>query len=388
VTSRERQFLNGAVLVWAIFIIVIMALSFMSPTRTLIPLYAAATNDFWAGINHRWDYYYLPASQIVFTPFAALGHRVGGVFWRLLAVGLLSMAAWQWTVILVAERAQLALGVFLLLLIPGAAGVLRNGQFDAHMWALIMISAAQVARSRNWQAAIALAFALALKPQAIVAVLMVGATWPRVGARLLPLVLLVLALPFLCADREFVWQLYVDLIHGITIGVQQIGDWNDLAGMLQKFGLPVPYPVMTGIRVVAALAAFAIALMARRTLPLPQAAFTTFALSALYLLLFNPRTEGSGYVGLALIAAPLAARAILQEGQASVGALLIVICTLLGVTGLTPGTLSLLGVWLKPFLALLVATIVVIPRALAPHLWRDPRQPTDQPNDTRGGMLP
>jgi hypothetical protein len=145
---------------------------------------------------------------------------------------------------------------------------------------------------------------------------------------------------------------------------------------------------MTGIRVVAALAAFAIALMARRTLPLPQAAFTTFALSALYLLLFNPRTEGSGYVGLALIAAPLAARAILQEGQASVGALLIVICTLLGVTGLTPGTLSLLGVWLKPFLALLVATIVVIPRALAPHLWRDPRQPTDQPNDTRGGRLP
>jgi hypothetical protein len=278
--------------------------------------------------------------------------------------------------------------MFLLLLIPGAAGVLRNGQFDAHMWALIMISAAQVARSRNWQAAIALAFALALKPQAIVAVLMVGATWPRVGARLLPLVLLVLALPFLCADREFVWQLYVDLIHGITIGVQQIGDWNDLAGMLQKFGLPVPYPVMTGIRVVAALAAFAIALMARRTLPLPQAAFTTFALSALYLLLFNPRTEGSGYVGLALIAAPLAARAILQEGQASVGALLIVICTLLGVTGLTPGTLSLLGVWLKPFLALLVATIVVIPRALAPHLWRDPRQPTDQPNDTRGGRLP
>jgi hypothetical protein len=33
--------------------------------------------------------------------------------------------------------------------------------------------------------------------------------------------------------------------------------------------------------------------------------------------------------------------------------------------------LSLLGVWLKPFLALLVAIIVVIPRALDPQLWRN-----------------
>ncbi len=371
VKNRERRFFNGAVFMWTIFTIVIVTLSIISPTRTLIPLYAAATNDFWAGINHRWDYYYLPASQIIFTPFAALGDQVGGVLWRLVAVGLLSMAAWQWTAILVVDRARSALGVFLLLLIPGAAGVLRNGQFDAHMWALIMIGAAAIARCRNWQAAIALAFALALKPQAIVAVLLIGTTWQHVGARLLPLVFLVLALPFLCADREFVLQLYADVIHGISIGVQQIGDWNDLGGMLQKFGLAVSDPVMTGIRVAAALAALAIALIARRMLPLPQSAFTAFALSALYLLLFNPRVEGSGYVGLALVAAPLAARAILHEGRASLGALLIVICALLGVTGLTPGTLSLLGVWLKPFLASLVAITVVIPRALDPQLWRN-----------------
>lgn len=369
--TRERQFFNGAVLVWAFFTTVVAALSFISPTRTLVPLYAAATNDFWAGLNHRWDYYYLPASQILFTPFAALGEQIGGVLWRSVAVGLLSIAAWQWTAILVSERARPALGVFLLLLIPGAAGVLRNGQFDAHMWALIMISAAAVARGRNWPAAIALALALALKPQAIVAVLLIGTTWPRVGARLLPLVLLVLALPFLCADREFVSQLYADFIHGISIGVREIGDWNDLNGMLQKFGLAVPYPIMTSIRVAAALAALAITLIARRRLPLPQSAFTAFALSALYLLLFNPRVEGSGYVGLALVAAPLAARAFLHEDRIGVGALLIAICALLGVTGLTPATLSFLGVWLKPLLASLVAIIVVVPRALNPQLWRN-----------------
>jgi hypothetical protein len=296
------------------------------------------------------------------------------------------MAAWRWSAILVFERAQPALGMFLLLLIPGAAGVLRNGQFDAHMWALIMISAAEVARGKNWQAAIALALALALKPQAIVAVLLIGTTWPRVGARLLPLVLLVLALPFLVADRSFVLQLYIDVIHGIGLGVREVGDWNDFSGMLQKFGLFVPYPVMTGIRVAAALAALTVALTARRMLPLPQSTFTAFALCALYLLLFNPRVEGSGYVGLALVAAPLAARAILYEDQARVGGLLIVICVLLGVTGLTPGTMSLLGVWFKPFLALLVATIVVIPRAFDPHLWRNLAKSDVSPTDAQRGI--
>jgi hypothetical protein len=258
----------------------------------------------------------------------------------------------------------------LLLLIPGAAGVLRNGQFDAHMWALIMIAGAEVARSRNWCAAGALALGLALKPQAIVAVLLIGATWPRVGARLLPLVLLVLALPFFCTNYDFVWKLYADFVRHISIGVQQAGPWNDFAGMLQRVGLALPYPVMTGIRAGAAFAAFAIALIARRRLPLPQAAFTVFALSALYLLLFNPRAEGSGYIGLALVAAPLAARAILQDGRPRMGALLIVICVLLGITGLTPFTLNLLGVWLKPLLVSRVAMIVVIPRALDPQLWR------------------
>jgi hypothetical protein len=109
VTSRERQFFYVATLGWILVTFVIMVLAFTTSTRTLIPLYASATHDFWAGISHRPDNYYLPASQIIFTPFAALGNQVGGVLWRLVAIGLLTVAAWQWTRILVVERAQLAL---------------------------------------------------------------------------------------------------------------------------------------------------------------------------------------------------------------------------------------------------------------------------------------
>ncbi len=50
--------------------------------------------------SDRWDYFYLPSSQIIFTPLSALGHRAGGALWELIAVSLLSLAAWQWSRIL------------------------------------------------------------------------------------------------------------------------------------------------------------------------------------------------------------------------------------------------------------------------------------------------
>src|SRR5215213_8989002 len=105
---RVRHFENGAIGAWILFALVIAAVSLAIPNRSLIPLYATATNDFWAGANDRWDYFYLPSSRIIFTPIAALGHRAGGVLWELIAVLLLSLAAWQWSRILVDPRAKSA----------------------------------------------------------------------------------------------------------------------------------------------------------------------------------------------------------------------------------------------------------------------------------------
>jgi hypothetical protein len=370
VTDWERGIERGGILAWTLFaVIVIVVLPIVTPSRSLIPLYSAATKDFWSGVDHTAGYYYLPASQIAFTPFAALGNWLGGALWRLLAMVLLTVAGWQWTKLLVADRSRPAFGLFLLLLIPGAAGVLRNGQTDAHMWALTMIAAAEFARGRNWLAAIALALAFALKPQAITALLLMGTAWPRVGARLLPLTFAVLALPFVCADRDFVVRLYVNLAHSIGESVHQAGAYNDLNGMLGKFGIAIPFPAMMGVRIAAGFAAFIVAVASRRILPLPLAAFSAFALLALFLLLFNTREEGSGYIGLALVCAPLAGRAILQERHVPVASILIVVCELVGITGLTPTTLSIFGVWLKPLLACFVGLTVVIPRAFNPRLW-------------------
>jgi hypothetical protein len=265
-------------------------------------------------------------------------------------------------------------------LIPGGAGVLRNGQFDAQMWALIAIGAAEIAIGRYWSAALILSVALAIKPTAIVHVLLMGALWPSVGARLLPFVLAILVLPFLFADHNFVWRLYFGLFARIGGAVQQPGQWNNMANAFAHFDMPISFTTMTMVGILAALATLAIGWTSRRRLPRPFAAFSIFSLATIYLLLFNPRTEGTGYIGLALVAAPLASRMLLLEERRCIGAILIAVCVTLGVTGLTPLTLQILGIWLKPSLALLTAIFVIIPRALDLRLW--PRTATASSRET------
>jgi hypothetical protein len=209
-----------------------------------------------------------------------------------------------------------------------------------------------------------------------------GAAWPAVGLRVAPLVLAVVLLPFLFADRAFVIQLYISLGERITGAVAEPRNWNDLGNLLNYIGMPVPFVIMMIMRAAAAVPTLGLAVVAKNRLPPPLSAFSAFALAALYLLLFNPRTEGGGYAGLSLVAAPLAARMLLVESRPLAAAMLMSVCVLMGLPGLTPLTMKLFGVWMKPSLGLAVTILVLIPRALDPRLWQ-PR-----PAATSEGPLP
>jgi hypothetical protein len=360
---------------WNTFALVIVALSIITGAdRSLIPLYSAASFDFWAhqvpATDYLVGYYYLPASQILFTPFAWLGLQIGGILWRLLAFGLLSFAVWEWAKILVPNRNCDACALTLVLLIPGAAGVLRIGQFDASMWALIFLGFASVAHERWWSAAVMLAVAFAIKPTAIVPALLAGALWPALGLRLLPLLLIVLGMPLLFADGEFVSHLYMSLFDRINGATRESGWFNSLSNLLTYVGLAPPYIIMTFVRVIAAIATLLFGWATVRRLPHSAAVFIVFALSAIYLLLFNPRTEGIGYVALSLVTAPLAAYAMLLEKRAGTAATLVSVCILVGIPGLTYFTLHVLDPWFRPSLAILTFIFIVIPRSLEPLRWR------------------
>ena len=251
----------------------------------------------------------------------------------------------------------------LVLMIPGVAGALRVGQFEAPMWALVFLSFAAIAQNHWWSAAAGLASALALKPTAIVPALLASVLWPALGLRLLPLMLIVLCAPFLFADREFVYRLYASLLERVSGATHEAGPkFKGLFNMLEFFGLVVPYSITTWVRVGAALGTLVLGWLAVRRLPKIGAAFNVFALSAIYLLLFNPRVEGLGYIALSLVVAPLAARAL--EMRASTAVPLVAVCILVAVPGLTPFTVRALGPWLLPSLTILTLFVVVVPRSL------------------------
>jgi hypothetical protein len=363
---------------WGALIAIILTLSAVTGAeRSVIPLYIDASLDFWAGripdTDYRFGYYYLPVSQILFAPFAWAGLHLGGTLWRLLAFGLLTFAVHTWSNLLFLTRKCDATALMLVLLIPGVAGALRVGQFEAPMWAFIFLGFAAIARERWWFAAVALTLALALKPTAIVPMLLAGVLWPAAGIRLLPLMLVILCIPFFFADREFVFRLYASLLDRITGATQETGlKFRGLFNMLEFFGVMVPYWVRTGVRLATALGTLGLGWVAVRRLNQTGAAFIVFALSAIYLVLFNPRVEGLDYIALSLVVAPLATRAV--EKRASAAAALIAVCMLVAVPGLWPLTVRTVAPWLMPSLAILTLFLIVVPRALDAGSWREYKQ--------------
>jgi alpha-1,2-mannosyltransferase len=388
---NERRFFKCAISAWGVFALVLASLFILRPHHSLVPLYSEASQQFWARVIPAREYlrgfYYLPASQILYTPIAMAGLRVGGLAAQLVSIALMTWAAWELTRLLVPERTRLAFATVLLLLIPGVAGILRVVQLDAAMWALTALAASAIARERLGFAAILLALAFAIKPTAIVAAMLMGATWPRLGIRLVPLIFCVLLVPFLCADWKYVSQLYISLFNRIGGAVQQRRDWMDVGNLLTGVGWKVPFAVMLGIRAAMAPATLGITWIARKRLERPFAAFLAFAFAALYLLLFNPRTEGGGYAGLSLVAAPLSARMLVTECKPYAAVMLACVCVAMGITNLTYSTMAFFGVWFKPTLAIMVTILVLIPRALHPQLFL-PATNISQLKPINGGRLP
>jgi alpha-1,2-mannosyltransferase len=374
---KERRFFNIAITAWTVFALILVILLILRPQRSLVPLYAEASQQFWAGVvparEYRAGFYYLPASQILYTPIALAGIRMGGVAAQLISIVLITWAAWELTGLLVSERRRFAFAMVLLLLIPGLAGILRVVQLDSPMWALTALAASAIARKRMGVAAMMLALAFAIKPTAIVAAMLMGTVWPRLGIRLVPLILCVLLMPFLCAEWKYVTQLYASLLDRISGATQERRNWMDVGNMLTAgIGWRVPFGLMLGIRAAMAPAALGITWIARKRLEPVFAAFLAFAFAALYLLLFNPRTEGGGYAGLAFVAAPIAARMLISEGKPYAAAMLACVCVAVGTTSLTYSTMAFFGVWFKPTLGILVTILVLIPRALYPQLFLPP----------------
>jgi alpha-1,2-mannosyltransferase len=287
-----------------------------TPTKhNTTPTYRLASAQWWAGqdvysTNAHAGFLYFPQAAVLFTPFTWGPLLLGEFLWRAVAFGLFLYALARLHDFFLATGRRSTANSFLILMllaVPSSFASLRNAQFDLPLAALIVLASAEIAAERWTAAAVWLCLAVALKPLAVVPLLLFGAIYGKLIPRVAAGLLIVMALPFLHWNPAFVAHEYVRCFQ--TLVWASKGDeprYSDLAALLSHFGYAAPELLKTILRVLFALAYLGVAFMGGRRLSLPDAAWLTGALSADYLMLFNPRTETCSYVFLGPFVASLA----------------------------------------------------------------------------------
>jgi hypothetical protein len=337
--------------------------------HTTTPTYRLASAQWWAGqdpytYRAHDGFLYLPSAAMLFTPFAQGPFLLGELLWRGTAFGLFAYALVRLREFFLArgagqdnpDRTFLFLSM---LAVPSSLASLRNAQFDLPLAALLILTAAEIAGARWNRATAWMCLAVALKPLAIVPLLLFGALYWRLLPRLAAGLLLVLALPFLNGNPSFVAHEYVRCAQTMlwATGAHE-PRYSDLAALLSRVAVYPPDWLMMAARLLGALAFLFCGAGAVRRLNRPEAAWTIGALSAIYLMLFNPRTETCSYVFLGPFVAGLALWYAWREKTRWLG-------WLLGLASLgfacdaIPHLFVLTDRWLKPLLTLLFLPVVL-----------------------------
>jgi alpha-1,2-mannosyltransferase len=367
----ERDWLScRRYIAWGLFLLTFLIINADVVRRpfkhTTMPTYRLASTQWWQAVDpysrdpHA-GFLYFPQAAVLFTPFNLLPFWAGEFLWRAATFGLFAYALVRLNEFFLSANRQPAKTFLILsvLAIPSAFASLRNAQFDLPLAALIVLAAAEIAAAR-WTAATAwLCLAIALKPLAVVPLLLFSALYWKLIPRLALGLVIVLALPFLHWNPAFAANEYVrcfDTLVWASKGNE--ARYSDLAALLSRFGYDAPDPLKTVARVIFALTYLGLGAMAARRLSRIEAAWTVGALSADYLMLFNPRTETCSYVflgpfvaSLALFYAPQAGRKWLSRGLGF--AALGLACDAIPVVhGLTDR-------WFKPLIALFFLPVLI-----------------------------
>jgi hypothetical protein len=283
--------------------------------HTTMPTYRFASTHWWQGLDpytadpHA-GFLYFPQAAVIFTPFNLLPFMAGEFLWRALVFGLFFYALARLNAFFLSNGRFSPAATFLvlsLLAVPSSMASLRNAQFDLPLAALIVLTTAEIASGRWNAATVWLCLAVALKPLALVPLLLFGALYRKLIPRLAVGLLIVIALPFLHWNPAFVAHEYARSFS--TLFWASKGDearYSDFAALVSRTGFDAPPFLKTVVRLLFAVVFLGLGATAVRRLKPAHAAWVAGALSADYLMLFNPRTETCSYVFLGPFVASLA----------------------------------------------------------------------------------
>jgi hypothetical protein len=227
-------------------------------------------------------------------------------------------------------------GVPLLINIPAAWLNFKGVQAQVPMTAAMMAACVAMIGSRWRIASFWLFVAIAMKPLAIVMVLLCGALVREMRLPLIGAVAAAILLPFAFLEWSYLAAQYqamaVKLWHIATAPPAEWIYQADFSTMVRGLGVPLPAGVALGVRIAAALGTLALAWRVRRDGGTRSFAFAVLVLSGCYITLFGPRNEFLSFVVLTPALAVLAGLMLMRNDADGRGWLLILAALLLGFT--------------------------------------------------------
>lgn len=284
--------------------------------------YLTAADHYWTGqpiyvLSNLGEYLYWPVSLLILGPLPKLDPTVAAAIAMAASAAVLTWACVVFLKAFLPDRSKAEVinlaGILLMINIPAAWYNFKYVQAQIGMTAFMMLAAAAIARSHWLKAAFWLFLSVVTKPLSLVMLLLCAATQPRMRVALAAALATALLLPFAFVDASYLSGEYrIWFVKLSQLAAVSPGQWPyqaDFATMLDTFGIVVPGPVATGVRLAAALGTLGLVWrVARMRNPVVFAMAATL-LSGCYITLFGPRNE---FLSFMVLTPPLTALALVM----------------------------------------------------------------------------
>ena len=384
--SRHAWADRAAWMAWAALFATISILILAGSDHSVVSTYRDATIQWFAGRNIYTDtghgFLYLPAAAILFAPFAWLPPAACEIAWRLMVIGGFAIGVWRLGKLVEGGQSASTFALLTLASLPPALACARNGQSTLIMAGLMMSACVDLAEGRRGRAVLCATLAVALKPLAVVLLLLAPFFDRRLAWRAALGFVAVLCLPFVTQRPAFVLDQYVKCAQMFRASSHcgMIELWAQPFSVLGLLGIHVSESTQTAIRLIAAGGAIGLCLAARSRTRSTRAVEYLLAISVLYILLFNPRTENNTYAMLGpVIGLSLVAALVLKPPSRAAVLFLSTLVTLMAVGDALVRLFVPEGehIWMTPCLAVLFS-VYLIHRLF----FREGRRPTLPPAET------
>jgi alpha-1,2-mannosyltransferase len=290
---------------WATPMLVIATLVIHDPFKHTVTLgsYHPSAENWWArkniyigpsGMN------YLPHFAILYSPFHFLPMGLSELLWRLSAAGTLAGGLWLLVRELFVFEPERPFLWTTILALPLSLAALRNGNANAIFSGVTLLAIVAILQQRWWLAVGWMTLATALKPLGIVLLLLASIYYAPVARRMAVGIFALVLFPFFFAPPDYVLTQYRQAWNNLSACAAVTEHrFADLNGIFRTFGMSLSAKESTLVGFVSGgVTAVAWLWGARRFNPALRCLWL-YALTAAYLMLFNPMTEENSYVILA-----------------------------------------------------------------------------------------